>query len=99
MPAMQKPTDECDGGDEEPPQSQTIPWSILILNFFATLALAFPFYTSYVALPQMMVSMNANLDEIQWVLTGYAIAQTVMMPTVGWEADSATARSSCSASC
>jgi EmrB/QacA subfamily drug resistance transporter len=81
---MQKTMDECDKGDEEPPLSQPIPWSILILNFFATLALAFPFYTSYVALPQMMVSMSANLEEIQWVLTGYAIAQTVMMPTVGW---------------
>jgi MFS family permease len=76
--------DECDKGDEEPPSSQSIPWSILTLNFFATLALAFPFYTSYVALPQMMVSMSANLEAIQWVLTGYAIAQTVMMPTVGW---------------
>jgi DHA2 family multidrug resistance protein len=73
-----------DKDDEEPPLSPPIPWAILILNFFATLALAFPFYTSYVALPQMMVSMSANLEEIQWVLTAYAIAQTVMMPTVGW---------------
>jgi EmrB/QacA subfamily drug resistance transporter len=61
-----------------------MPWAILILNFLATLALAFPFYTSYVALPRMMVSMSANLEEIQWVLTAYGIAQTVMMPTVGW---------------
>ncbi|HXH10835.1 MAG TPA: DHA2 family efflux MFS transporter permease subunit [Alphaproteobacteria bacterium] len=73
-----------DKGDEEPPLSPPVPWAILILNFFATLALAFPFYTSYVALPQMMVSMSANLEEIQWVLTAYAMAQTVMMPTVGW---------------
>jgi MFS transporter, DHA2 family, multidrug resistance protein len=73
-----------DKGDEEPLISQPIPWGILLLNFLATLALAFPFYTSYVALPQMMVSMSANLDEIQWVLTAYAIAQTVMMPMVGW---------------
>jgi EmrB/QacA subfamily drug resistance transporter len=28
--------------------------------------------------------MRANLDQIHWVLTAYAIAQTVMMPTVGW---------------
>jgi EmrB/QacA subfamily drug resistance transporter len=73
-----------DKGDDEPLISQPIPWAILILNFLATLALAFPFYTSYVALPRMMVSMSANLDDIQWVLTAYAIAQTVMMPTVGW---------------
>jgi hypothetical protein len=53
----------CDKGDEEPLISWPIPWAILILNFLATLALAFPFYTSYVALPQMMVSMSANLRD------------------------------------
>jgi EmrB/QacA subfamily drug resistance transporter len=76
--------EECDKGDEEPQISQPIPWAILMMNFLATLALAFPFYTCYVALPQMMVSMRANLDQIHWVLTAYAIGQTVMMPTVGW---------------
>jgi EmrB/QacA subfamily drug resistance transporter len=49
-----------------------------------TLSLAFPFYTSYIALPRMMVALNANLDTIQWVLTAFTIAQTVMMPMVGW---------------
>jgi MFS family permease len=89
-----------DKGDEEPLIAQPIPWAILILNFLATLALAFAFYTSYVTLPQMMVSMSANLDEIQWVLTAYAIAQTVMMPTVGWlGAGWAIARSSSSVCC
>jgi EmrB/QacA subfamily drug resistance transporter len=81
---MRKPMEECDKGDDEPPISQPIPWAILMMNFLATLALAFPFYTCYVALPQMMVSMRANLDQIQWVLSAYAIAQTVMMPMVGW---------------
>jgi EmrB/QacA subfamily drug resistance transporter len=61
-----------------------IPWPVVLLNFMATLSLAFPFYTSYVALPRMMLSMSANLDQIQWVFTAYGIAQTVVMPMVGW---------------
>jgi EmrB/QacA subfamily drug resistance transporter len=56
----------------------------MLLNFTATLSLAFPFYSAYVALPRMMVTMSANLDDIQWVFTGFSIAQTVMMPLVGW---------------
>lgn len=59
-------------------------WIIVFLNFTITLSLAFPFYTSYVALPRMMVTMSADLNTIQWVLTAFTIAQTVMMPMVGW---------------
>ena len=54
----------------------------MLMNFLLTLFLAFPFYSSYVALPRMMVEMRANLDTMQWVLTAFAIAQTVMMPMV-----------------
>jgi DHA2 family multidrug resistance protein len=69
-----------------PPQlaAPSSPWAIMLMNFLLTLSLAFPFYSSYVALPRMMVAMRANLDTIQWVLTAFAIAQTVMMPMVGW---------------
>lgn len=48
--------------------------AILLLHCLATLALAFPFHTSYMALPQTMVSKHANLGEMHWVLTAYAIA-------------------------
>ena len=70
----------------EPLQLATpaLPWGIVLMNFLLTLSLAFPFYSSYIALPRMMVDMRANLDTMQWVLTAFAIAQTVMMPTVGW---------------
>lgn len=37
-----------------------------------------------VAIPTMMASFGASLDKIQWVLTGYSIAQTVLIPSVGW---------------
>jgi MFS family permease len=32
----------------------------------------------------MMTSFGVSLDKIQWVLTGYVVARTVLMPTVGW---------------
>jgi EmrB/QacA subfamily drug resistance transporter len=61
-----------------------IPWNIVAMSILATISLAFPFYTTYIALPRMMVSMRVNLETIQWVLTGFSMAQTLMMPMVGW---------------
>ncbi|RMF90262.1 MAG: DHA2 family efflux MFS transporter permease subunit [Nitrospinota bacterium] len=37
-----------------------------------------------VALPQIMTSLRADLDYAQWILTAFGIAQTVVMPMVGW---------------
>jgi DHA2 family multidrug resistance protein len=37
-----------------------------------------------VILPHIMTSLRADLDQVQWVLTGPGIAQTVVMPMVGW---------------
>jgi MFS transporter, DHA2 family, multidrug resistance protein len=37
-----------------------------------------------VVLPQLMTSLRADLDQAQWILTAPAIAQTVVMPMVGW---------------
>ena len=39
---------------------------------------------SNVVLPQIMTSLRADLDQVQWILTGFGIAQTVIMPMVGW---------------
>jgi DHA2 family multidrug resistance protein len=37
-----------------------------------------------VVLPQLMTSLRVDLDQVQWVLTAPGIAQTVVMPMVGW---------------
>ncbi len=37
-----------------------------------------------IAIPNMMSSLGTNLARIQWVQTGYQIAQVVMIPAVGW---------------
>lgn len=36
------------------------------------------------AFPQMMTSLRADLNDMQWVQTGYMIVTAVMMPSVGW---------------
>ncbi len=36
------------------------------------------------AFPQIMTSLRADLDQMQWVQTGYMIVTSVMMPSVGW---------------
>jgi DHA2 family multidrug resistance protein len=37
-----------------------------------------------VAVPTMMTSLRADVSQIQWVLTAFMIARTVVMPTLGW---------------
>lgn len=37
-----------------------------------------------IALPDMMGSLGANLDEITWVVTGYIIANVTIIPISGW---------------
>src|SRR5918992_3185217 len=37
-----------------------------------------------IALPTMMTSLRADLSQIQWVLTAFMVARTVVMPTLGW---------------
>ena len=37
-----------------------------------------------VAVPTMMGNLGATLDEISWVITGYIIANAVVLPIAGW---------------
>ena len=37
-----------------------------------------------IAVPTMMTSLRADVSQIQWVLTAFMIARTVVMPTLGW---------------
>jgi EmrB/QacA subfamily drug resistance transporter len=37
-----------------------------------------------IAVPTMMTSLRAEVSEIQWVLTSFMIARTVVMPTLAW---------------
>ncbi len=37
-----------------------------------------------VALPKMMATFGATVDQIEWVVTGYMIAFAISMPTTNW---------------
>ena len=37
-----------------------------------------------IAIPSMMTSLRADLDQIQWVVTVFLIMQVLLMPTAGW---------------
>src|SRR3954462_6536634 len=37
-----------------------------------------------VAIPTMMGNLGATLDEISWVVTGYIIANAIVLPIAGW---------------
>lgn len=37
-----------------------------------------------VAIPTMMGNLGATLDEISWVVTGYIIANAIVLPLAGW---------------
>lgn len=37
-----------------------------------------------IAIPSMMSNLGTDLDRIQWVQTGYQIAQVIMIPAIGW---------------
>src|SRR5437667_12605297 len=37
-----------------------------------------------VAIPHMMGTLGATLDEIAWVSTGYIVANVIVLPITGW---------------
>src|SRR5881392_3118353 len=37
-----------------------------------------------VAIPHMMGSLGATLDQITWVSTGYIVANVIVLPITGW---------------
>ncbi|MGE0735194.1 MAG: DHA2 family efflux MFS transporter permease subunit [Alphaproteobacteria bacterium] len=50
----------------------------------ATIMQALDMTIANVALPFMQGSLNAGLDQINWVLTSYIVATAIMMPLTGW---------------
>jgi DHA2 family multidrug resistance protein len=50
----------------------------------ATIMQALDTTIANVALPYMMGSLSATLDQINWVLTSYIVAAAIMTPPTGW---------------
>ncbi len=67
-----------------PPMTRTRPrpnkWLVTVSITFGTLMGAIDTSIVSVAMPHMMGSLGATVDEIAWVTTGYIIANVVVMP-------------------
>lgn len=62
-------------------------WWVCFTLFLGTLSVALSVTSLDVAIPSIMSSLGAPLTTVQWLLTGFMIARTVLIPSVGWLGD------------
>jgi MFS transporter, DHA2 family, multidrug resistance protein len=60
-----------------------ITWTIMLGSFLFALDTTIV----NIAVPKIMTSISADLNQIQWVLIIYMIGMALIMPTVGWLSD------------
>jgi DHA2 family multidrug resistance protein len=68
---------------DRPTYKWWVTWTIMIGSFLFALDTTIV----NIAIPKIMVSIGADLNEIQWVLMIYMIGMAVVMPTSGWLSD------------
>jgi hypothetical protein len=66
------------------PVSPSARWAISLSLILGCLTHSVMMGSINIAVPTMMTSLRADLSQIQWVLTAFMIARTVVMPTLGW---------------
>jgi DHA2 family multidrug resistance protein len=59
-------------------------WIIAITVTFASILELLDTSIVNVAIPHMMGTLGATLDEIAWVSTGYIVANVIVLPITGW---------------
>jgi len=59
-------------------------WAIALTVSFATLLQIIDVSIVNVALPQMQGNLGATITEIGWVVTGYAVANAIVIPLTAW---------------
>jgi DHA2 family multidrug resistance protein len=68
---------------ERPSYKWWITWTIMLGSFLFALDTTIV----NIAVPKIMTSISADLNQIQWVLIIYMIGMALIMPTVGWLSD------------
>ena len=66
------------------PTNDQVQWGAVISVLLGMVAFAFSVSSLNIAIPRIMADLSADVDRIQWVVTGMDMAQTVVMPMVGW---------------
>ncbi len=67
-----------------PTADDEVKWGAVISVLLGMVAFAFSVSSLAIAIPRIMSDLSADVDGIQWVVSGFDIVQTVVMPMVGW---------------
>jgi len=62
-------------------------WWIAFTLFLGVLSVGLSVTAVNIAIPTIMSSFGTSLTRIQWVLTGFMITRTLLIPCVGWLGD------------
>ncbi len=62
-------------------------WEVLSIAILGTFMAILDSSIVNVALPHLMVTFSANLEQIEWVSTGYMLAFAILMPVTTWLRD------------
>jgi len=68
---------------DRPSYKWWVTWTIMIGSFLFALDTTIV----NIAIPKIMTSISADLNQIQWVLIIYMIGMAVVMPAAGWLSD------------
>jgi DHA2 family multidrug resistance protein len=68
---------------DRPSYKWAVTWTIMVGSFLFALDTTIV----NIAIPKIMTSISADLNQIQWVLIIYMIGMAVVMPTTGWLSD------------
>jgi DHA2 family multidrug resistance protein len=64
--------------------NKTYKWWLLLIVMIGTFMAVMDSSIVNVSIPTMMADFGVNLDDIEWVMTGYMLAFAVLMPATGW---------------
>ena len=59
-------------------------WIVMGIVMIGTMMATLDSSIVNVSIPAIMADFGANIDEIEWVLTGYMIAFATLMPLTAW---------------
>ncbi len=59
-------------------------WSVMYIIMMGMMMATIDSSIVNVSLPKIMADFGVNIDDIEWVLTGYMLAFAVSMPLTGW---------------
>jgi DHA2 family multidrug resistance protein len=69
------------------PDNRAYPWLVLVATSIGTFMAVLDATIVNVALTKLTVAFGVSTDQVEWVLTGYLLAFSMMLPASGWLAD------------